>query len=194
MSDLLLHLAVHAAYGHQFSSQLRSLFDISEVIHKFGEQLDWAEIIQICQAWQAERGTYLSLRLVSELFGTPVPGNVLQKIKPSNGSEKAIEWAKVRLFQSNPVLSESYIRLMHSPNLIEKFGALLKGLFPSRGVMAMLYGVPPTSWRIFALYPRHAATRIRNYWGHAWRLVLGDRIQAMESKSDQSLRDWLGIS
>ncbi len=194
LSDLILHLAVHAAYGHQFNGQFRSLVDIAEVLAKFGDHLDWEAVAQICLDWQAERGTYLTLRLVAELFRADVPKDILNKIKPSDWTEQAIEWAKVRLFQVNPGLSENFIRVMHGASLTERIAALAKGLFPSRGVMAMLYGVPPSSWRILALYPRHAATRIQKYWRHAWDLAGGDRVQVMESLSNQSLRDWLGIA
>jgi hypothetical protein len=194
LSDLVLHLAVHAAYVHQFTAQFRSLVDIAEVFGKFWDDLDWVAITQTCLDWHAERGTYLTLRLVAELFGAAMPEKVLNKIKPSDWSEQVIEWAKVRLFQTNPVLSENFIRVMHGSHLTEKLAALRKGLFPSRAVMATLYGVPPTSWRILALYPRHASTRLKRYRKYAWNLVRGDRDQAIESVSDQSLRDWLGIA
>ncbi len=192
--DLILHLAVHLAYKHHFSSQLLSLYDIKEVLQKFKTDLNWPAIIQNCQAWQAQRGMYLALRLVGELFGIEVPEQDLEALRPADWTEKALEWAKIRLFQTHPVLSENFIRVMHGSRLSERLAALVKGLFPSRAVMAMLYGVPPGSWRMLALYPRHAATRIQIYWGYAWKLLHGDRSQAIESLSDQSLRDWLGIT
>jgi hypothetical protein len=180
LGDLVLHLAVHAAYGHQFHEQFRSLVDLVEIFRKYESELDWDAITQTCRAWQAERGTYLTLRLVKELLGGRVPAAVL-------------EWAEIRLFQVNPVLSENYIRVMHGSRLSEKLAALRTGLFPSRGVMAMLYGTPPDSWRIAALYPRHVVSRIGKYWGRAWELARGDQLQTIESESDQALRDWLKI-
>jgi hypothetical protein len=135
----------------------------------------------------------LTLRLVKELLGGRVPAAVLEALQPVDWTEQVLEWAEIRLFQVNPVLSENYIRVMHGSRLSEKLAALRTGLFPSRGVMAMLYGTPPDSWRIAALYPRHVVSRIGKYWGRAWELARGDQLQTIESESDQALRDWLKI-
>ncbi len=122
-----------------------------------------------------------------------MPDAVLEALRPEDWSEQALAWAQVRLFQVNPVPSENYISVMHGSRLSEKLAALRTGLFPSRGVMAMLYGVPPDSWRIASLYPCHVVTRIRKYWGRAWDLARGDQLQTVESESDQALQDWLKI-
>lgn len=193
-NDLLLHLTIHAAYGHLFVNQFRSLVDLVEVQRKFSNDLDWDVIIQNCKDWHAERGTYLTFRLIGDLFGAGVPSQVLEALQPSDWNKNALDWAKVRLFQSNPELSINYIRLMHNTKISERLSALLTGLFPSREVIAMVTGVRPDSWRIPTLYPRYAISRIINYWGDAWNLIRGDLTQAIESQSNQSLRNWLGIN
>ncbi len=193
-ADLVVHLAVHASYSHYFCAQYRSLYDLEAVLRKFGADLDWAEIIRTCQAWQAERGTYLALRLAGELFGTQVPQKVLEKLQPSDWTEKALGWAKVLLFQANPVQRKNYNPFMHSLRLGEKIAAFFRGLFPSRAVMAILYGVPPGSRRILTLYPHHIVTRLWRYLGHAWSLIPGNLKKTADSKSEQSLREWLKIS
>lgn len=194
LSDLVLHLAVHISYGHRFSYQLRSMVDLDMVISKNEGLLNWTEIVDICRDWQADRGIYLTFRLVMEFFIASIPDNVLQSLKPSDWDERALTWAKNRIFQNTPILSENYIRLMHSPSYKERIGALIEGLFPSRKVMAMEYGIPPGSKRIITYYPLHAITRIKKYWKYALQLKRGDRIQAIESTSDQSLRDWMRVN
>lgn len=193
LSDLVLHLVIHAAYGHHFFHQLRSLYDLDLVIRKFGNELQWDEIIRICQDWQAEKGSYLAFRLAKELLDTAIPEIVMQQLCPSDWTEHALDWAKTQMFQENPVLSESYIRLMNSRKLGDKIKALKKAFFPSRQVLAVEYGMPAVTWNIVLRYPHYILTRIRNYWGYAWKLLQGDATQQVETSSDQALRDFLGI-
>jgi hypothetical protein len=189
--DLLLHLSVHAAYGHRFSGQLHSLVDLDRALAKEGPGIDWPAFIHTCRTWQAQRGTYLTLRLMDDVLETHVPAHVLSALRPPNWTEQPLEWARVHLFQTEPVLSEYFTDLIYGTNPWERFSALLKGLFPSRGLMSMIYGIPTHSWRIVALYPRHAISRITRYWGHAGQFMRGDRRQEFESKSDIALREWL---
>ena len=193
LSDLVLHLAVHASYGHHFHNQFRSLCDLDEVLHKYKDELDWDEIIQVCHEWEAEQGTYLALRLVEDLLGAEVPGNVMAALRPSDWNEKILEWAKRNLFQVTPVLSENYIRVMHSRRLERKIWRANPWTVPVPCHYGHGIWNPSDSWRTIARYPYHAFTRIQKYWRHAWDLLRGDQLQADESKSDQSLRDWLGI-
>lgn len=193
LEDLVLHLAVHAAFGHHFFHQLRSLYDLDLVVRKFTNGLHWEEVISICREWRAEKGTYLAFRLANELLDTNIPENVLQQLRPTDWTEQAMDWAKVQLFQENPVLSESYIRLMSSRNLGDKIKALSKAFFPSRQVLAMEYGMSAVTWKIVLHYPHYILTRIQKYWGYAWKLLHGDATQQVETTSDQALRDFLGI-
>lgn len=193
LEDLVLHLAVHAAYGHHFFHQLRSLYDLDLVVGKFTKNLEWQQMISICREWQAEKGTYIAFRLASELLNTNIPENVLEELRPSDWTEQALDWAKIQLFQENPVLSESYIRLMSSTNAGDKIKALTKAFFPSREVLAMEYGLSTVSGIIVLRYPDYIITRIRKYCGYAWKLLHGDTTQQVETTSDQALRDYLGI-
>lgn len=193
LSDLLLHLAVHAAYGHQLHYQLRTLYDLDEILSKFGTDLDWEQLIRICRSWHAERGVYLVFRLLTEMVGTPLAGSVLDDLQPGDWDERQLEWGMESMTQSTPLLSDAYIRLMQDPNPLVKVSALLTSLFPSRRVMVQEYGISPGSWKLAAMYSRHIAGRIRKYRGHAAAWLRGDRQQEKDSTRDRSLRDWLGI-
>lgn len=173
--DLLAHLAVHAAYGHRFHNQLRSVYDIEVVLQKFGPQLDWQAFLERCRQWQAERGVYLALQLLVDLFASPVPENVLVELRPADYTLKAKEAALASLLELNPVMSENFVRLMHGSSLSERVSGLWNGLFPRREVVAMELNLPPRSWRIWPAYPVHVFRSIRKYWRHAWRLLLGNK-------------------
>lgn len=192
-THLVLHLAAHASYGHRFRHQLRTLCDLAVVLEQMAGSLDWRGLQETCMRWQAERGVYLALRLAQDLLGAHLPEHVLEGLRPADWNEAALDWARVRLFQSDPILSENYNRMLHGSSLREKIAALFTGLFPSRQVMSMLYGIQPGSWHIWLRYPLHAATRIWKYKGYAARLAGGDEEQAIESRADLALQDWLKI-
>ena len=191
LSDLIFHLIVHASYHHQFHNQLRTLVDLAEVLQKHQPDLDWSEIVQLIRTCRAERGAYIMLRLAADLLDAQIPSGVFQELCPSGWADTVLGWAQFQLFQLDPVLSENYIRVFHGAGFADKLAALRRGLFPSRTVMAAIYALPPESKKLIWLYPRHIISRLSKYFKPAWRLLLGDRRQSLESKSDQSLRDWL---
>jgi hypothetical protein len=192
--DLLLYLCVHAAYGHEFYAQLRSLVDIAEVVHHFTQAFDWDILIDTAGRWRAGRGVYLSLTLVKDLLGIDFPAEGLAALKPADWTPQALDWARQRLFREEPKLSSTFLRLMDEdlpPG--RRFQALLQGIFPPRPVMTRTYGFPPGSWQITARYLPYAAGRIRRYWGQFLRRLRGDPRQEREARSALALQEWLGI-
>jgi hypothetical protein len=191
--DLLLHLAVHASYGHRLFHQLRSLYDMEVVLQKFGKSLDWRVFLVVCRQWQAERGVHLALQLLKDLFASPVPEDVLTALKPSDYTEDVKKAALASLVQETPVLSENFVRLMRSPRLADKLSGLWNGLFPRREIIAMEFDISPHSWRVWKSYPVHVARSISKYWRYAWHLVLGNRDQVGGSDARMALNEYLRV-
>ncbi len=194
LEDLLLYLSVHAAYGHEYNNQLRSLVDISEVIHHFVQELNWMSIKETAIQWGANRGVYLTLDLAWELMNAEVPIEKLESMKPTDWTPHALGWARQRLFREEQNMSASYLRLMDEElPFSERSHALLYGLFPPRVVMTRLFGYPSGSWQITVRYLTYAASRIGQYWGLFWRRLRGDLRQEKESQSALALKGWLRI-
>jgi hypothetical protein len=191
--DLLLYLCVHAAYGHEFHGQLRSLVDIAEVVHTSARTMDWEMLLVTAREWKAVRGVYLTLALVKELLDVDLPAGLLETLRPDDWTPNALEWARQRLFRQDPELSSNFLRLMSTDlPLWPRFQALLQAIFPPRPVMTLLYGFPPGSWQITVRYLPYAASRIRLYWGHFLRRLHRDPRQELEAQSTLALQDWLG--
>lgn len=100
--DLLLHLAMHAAYQHTFEMGLRPLCDISVVIDHTRE-LDWTAVIERAVTLKWDRGTYATLQLAAELVGAAVPGTVLAALRPQDG-DAGIAAARSATLTSRAVL------------------------------------------------------------------------------------------
>ncbi len=194
VEDLLLYLCVHAAYGHEFSNQLRSLVDIAEVLHHFAQELNWNLVKDLSERWGANRGVYLTLDLAQELLGAEVPMEKLESLKPVDWTPQVLRWGKQRLFREEQNMSVSYLRLMDGDLPFgERLKSLFYGLFPPRAVMTRLFGYPPGSWQITVRYLPYAASRIEKYWGHFLRWLQGDARQKGEGKSTLALKEWLRI-
>ncbi len=78
--EFLFHLVLHLARGHFFSLGLRPLLDVHLWIELQERRLDWERIAREC----ARRGygdwMYLTLRIVSDCFSTPVPPDFFARI------------------------------------------------------------------------------------------------------------------
>jgi hypothetical protein len=188
--DLVLHLCIHAAH-HYFFQQLRSLCDIHEVIGFYTQTLDWGEIVARAKAWNAARGVYLALRLAQEILNACVPGEILDALCPPSFSPEVIAWAKARVFQNTPVLSDNFFAVMRGDPGKSRLEAFLQAMLPSPFDMSRIYGLAPDSWRVYLKYPGHWLDRISHYKGSAGKMLRGDARLEDEARAQQCLMDWL---
>jgi hypothetical protein len=116
--DLLLHLCLHAGYGHgwkQFDGGLRHLADIAEVVRHHGATLAWDDFVARAQAWGAQRCVGLCLVTVHDLLDAPVPAAALQNLPPAQprwrrvARELATGGHYVELARYLPVLARPWI-------------------------------------------------------------------------------------
>ncbi|HXD06600.1 MAG TPA: nucleotidyltransferase family protein [Burkholderiaceae bacterium] len=118
--DLLLHLALHCAYGHgwmQFESGLRPLADIAACLRKFGDQIDWWVVTERAHAWRVHPSVWLTLTLVRDLLHVGAPDAALDRLAPPH-ADRALVDAAVDLLLGHhyrdlaaqlPVLSRSWL-------------------------------------------------------------------------------------
>lgn len=163
--DLLLHLALHLSYHHEFTFGLRGLCDVDAVTAVYADRLDWDAVVQRAQQWRWQRGVYLTLRLAQALLGTAVPPPVLTALKPPGMEDKVIMQAAHQLFVDP-------IRFRLTPPAVQKLythahpaarlRVLRQTLFPPPDRMQMLYGVQPGS-------ARYTAARVQRWGSLLWR-------------------------
>ncbi|MFM7326795.1 MAG: nucleotidyltransferase family protein, partial [Nodosilinea sp.] len=166
--DLILHLCHHAAYHHQFDMGLRGLMDISRVVDRLEDQLDWGALQRTAEAWGWQRGVYLTLALTDGIFGLPLPAPIAQAIQAVVPNPDFVAQTQALLLQPKAahraltnLLSQeaAYRALGLTP--IQRLGRALQRTFPSPQRMAEIYGIPP-SYFSPALY-RHYWRRLRAY-------------------------------
>jgi hypothetical protein len=89
--DLLLHLCMHAAYGHgwlQFDGGLRPLCDIAFTVRALGSDIDWDTLAARAADWGVQPCAWLALGLAQELLAAPVPPSTLARMAPPQGGPR----------------------------------------------------------------------------------------------------------
>ena len=161
VEDTLLHLCLHAAYQHHFTSGLRPLCDIAWLIERFETTLDWDTVANRAQQWGWERGVYLTLRLTQKMLGATIPTSVLKVLQPPSFPEYLLNDAEMILFSRQKTTHQLPAAIAKiADERLSPFARALymfKSAFPSPAVLANIYGISPNSPRVYAYY-------LTNWW------------------------------
>ena len=105
--DLLLHVCMHATYHHWFQQGVRFLCDITEIVRRYGEELDWDAVIQRATAWEWQRGVYLALAAAQTFLDAPIPADVLKRLNQNERVTFHTAELHALLFPEHPELLTS---------------------------------------------------------------------------------------
>ncbi len=78
---MLLHLVLHLSSPNRFLGQLRGLYDVAELLRRFGQELDWVELLRVAALGDAHKRLYVVLCLVRDTLGAPVPVEALRQLR-----------------------------------------------------------------------------------------------------------------
>jgi hypothetical protein len=88
--DNLLFLANHLS-KHNFQL-LKLVGDITELLKKYEQSLDWDYIMSSTRSWKMEPAVYCALQRAGELLGAPVPAHPLEAIRPSAWRRRLLDF------------------------------------------------------------------------------------------------------
>jgi hypothetical protein len=172
--DMLLHLCVHASGQHLFLSVgLRALFDVAELLCRYGDELIWQEFVARCRAWDIERSAYLVLWLAKSLAGANVPVHVLEELSPTEIPATVVAQATANILQvsDNALAAPGFVEFGAQPTISGKMHALWTYAFLKPTDMARLYPACADSWRIMFCYPARWLYLFRQYGSGAGSLL-----------------------
>ena len=153
--DLLLHLADHISYHHEFTFGIRSLCDLSVICAVYGAVIDWDVVVDRAKQWHWERGVYLALRLAKERFGAKVPQFALDTLRPDDFAEGLVETAVTQIF-TDPAefqfVPTAFRKFQGTQGIADKARIIRDSLFPSPERMVIRYGIAPGSMSWFRLH------------------------------------------
>jgi hypothetical protein len=78
---MLLHVALHLSSPNRFLGQLRGLYDVAELLRRFGHELNWEELLRMAALADARKYLYVVLCLVRDALGSAVPVEVLRQLR-----------------------------------------------------------------------------------------------------------------
>jgi Uncharacterised nucleotidyltransferase/Protein of unknown function (DUF5672) len=79
--DLLLHIALDLSFARRFVRHVRTLCDIGQTCGRYGDAIDWSQVIAGARAYQTVKPLYYALRWASELVGAGVPSRALAELR-----------------------------------------------------------------------------------------------------------------
>jgi len=196
--DLLLHLCLHATHQHVMEMGLRPLCDLTVVIERYRDELDWDAIQRRARSWRCARGVYIALELGSRLIGVPAPAGAIHSLRPTAANTDAVlAVSEAHLFarpQGLPPSSPPLSRLIaHQPWRARLRHFISRVVLPPE-VLASIYGFDHAApWhmhsryqllRIVHLFQRHSRTALR-------LLLKSDPETVLRAQRQNALGDWL---
>ena len=80
--DLLLHLTMHLK-ADAFVGRVRTLCDIGATCRRYGDAIDWNQLIARAYAYDLAKPLYYALSLARELIGARVPSQAVMALRAS---------------------------------------------------------------------------------------------------------------
>lgn len=197
LEDLIAHLCLHLTYQHFLKLGLRGLYDVALILYRFGNEIDWAKLVEIARSWGAEKVVALTLALASELLGVHAPSEVSQGLLDEEITPEVLAQAKSQLLgrgRNEAYLTPDLVTLAGERTLFGKIRLGLSRVFLPRLTLARLYGVAPNSPRILSCYLERLKYLVRQYGRTVLRIRSGDDslAPALESgKVSEELHAWM---
>ena len=79
--EFLFHLVLHLSRGHFFSLGLRPLLDVHLWVELQEKRLDWERIAEECARRRYGDWMYLTLKIASDCFSTPIPQEFFARLE-----------------------------------------------------------------------------------------------------------------
>ncbi len=151
--DLLLHLTIHLSHQHHFRrAALKGLVDISTLISAEGSAIDWSLLAARARAWGAPGVLFTTLRLTTELLGTPVPAAVFAMLPHEARDEEIVGVARRYILTLYAVVPTAYQKIAHQASPGERLKLLVSALFLPREHMEEIYGLRAGSLLLYPCY------------------------------------------
>ena len=121
--DSILYAAYHAAKHSYGRYAIRDLLDITLLIDKYQNTLDWDYILDKTISWRIDNQIYTTLTLANEILNAPLNLRILEKLKPAKYDKAILSWLKEYLTRN---VAQSPIRSTYISDFFEARGIIQK--------------------------------------------------------------------
>lgn len=191
--DLLIQLCIHTCLDNLFVGGLRPLIDISEILTHLRGELNWDTLHDQVIRLHAEKAVYLVLDLTSELLGTSLPPNVLNRLLPE-GVEQEIRQSACAMVLSDEHISRNFSKLWLDGSLKTKSSGILNRLFPPAAEMYRKYPFEPGSGRLYLAYLQRLKELTLRYGALGVKIARGKTHPPSITQNEELLASWLGLA
>jgi hypothetical protein len=203
--DFLLHLCLHATRhltrDWDDVTVLKGICDLATALKHWAADVNWDAVDQRASAWRARNAVYVMLHLARQWFGADVPEPVLAALRPADVTDEHLQWVRERILGSagptDEKVGDHAAEFVTAHGMRAKTAVVWHQAFPGRRRLARELGLPETSWRVYAGYPKYAASRLAHAIRVGWRLLRrGDAVAGPAQRVAQNvkLRAWLQAS
>jgi len=140
--DNLLQVSLHTAkHTYVRAPGFRLHTDVDRIVR--GVEIDWNRFVELVIKLQVKTAVFFSLAFARELMGTPIPLEVLERIKPSIWKVRLMSaWLqRVGLFDPDGKKWGRAGYIIFVSLLYDDVKGFLRGIFPSAESMKEKYGV-----------------------------------------------------
>jgi len=191
--DSVLHLCRHAVVQHRARLGLRALCDLAQATGGW-DSAQWEALAQRASDYVLALPVYLMLTLMDQVLGLPAPSEVLCTLEPPR--EVALPEDLIGAFMeldSAAALAVplAVVKARAQGTVTSRLQYVLWHLFLPRDGMAVVYGIPADSPRIWLAYLWRPLNLLGRYGRSAWHLARGQQAAQAAWAREAWLEDWL---
>lgn len=194
--DVVLYLCQHAVVQHRLQLGLRPLCDLVQVT-KDWDRARWRMLAERAEEYGLSRPVFLALVLAARLMDLAVPAESMSTLRPQAGDplpEEAVDKLLGPTIRATGRVPLAVVRAGMKPTTAKRLRHLLSRLWLPRTEMAVAYGIPLDSPRIWLTYLRRPLDLLRRYGGSAWGMLRGERAARAAWAQEAWLEHWLRAS
>ena len=149
---LVLHLCLHACFHHGFGhTPLKQLCDIAATLRRYQTQIDWDVVVGTAERWGIQSFVRFTLLLTRELLRVDVPKAI--DVLPADADEaRLIENARAFILNCTLTMPVALSRVVRARTWTGRLHRAAVNIFPPPARIAAIYGLPPTSRRVYLWY------------------------------------------
>jgi len=191
--DMALHLCQHAVVQHRTHLGLRPLCDLVQVTEKW-DWPAWELLVQRAVEYGLSRPIYLMLTLAERALHLTAPARAMSTLRLAVGTplpDGLVE--RLLSFEGEGAtrVPLAAVQAGARGTVSEWLQHILWHLFLPRNGMAVVYGIPADSPRIWLAYLRRPVDLLRRYSRTIWGVLRGSRKARAAWQQEAWLQSWL---
>lgn len=192
---LVLHQCLHIA-KHAFRIGPRPVYDLVATLLRYQSQIDWYQVQFLAERWRLSKTVFLALYFAHEFFDG-VPELVMKRFTPGEMEPVILDTARQQILafgSTSKRLSTEFLQLWEEDQEQRKVAHLFRRVFLPRDLMAGIYQLPPSSWRLYLYYPVRLFDLLTRYPLVVRNLIHRDDVTlnwAQQTTKVDALQEWL---